>query len=419
MTTNLALASIKATSAIGATTAALGDRFSRVLNVKLDFGALGTGSGNDGPAIQNALNALKTTGTARALYFPPGTYNVTQVLYITNTTGVRIFGDGTISTVIQYRGSATLGNTEASGAGAVITPVIMTNGFSYSSMSGLRLNSIAGTNTCGIYFYQDDTHSKGNTDQLNISDMLVDGGCATGYLIGYPAQQLCSEIMFSNCVVNSCTGYGFRNYAANSLNNNLYNCGGVGNAVWCNVVGGSMNVYGASLAQNTIDIQPGQSPMAIIGGRTESFAFVDASAGQCFVTVIGCSQIPRDAVTAAYFINVANSTMATLIGNYIGSNASNQGKLSGGNAQLSLFGNYMPNATPFSGLTSGALIQQLGGPYTTVATLPAASVNLKGLRLSVTDATVAASTANFSSTVTGGGSNTVPVWCDGAAWRIG
>jgi len=418
VTANLATASLKATGASASRT--FGARFADCVSVK-DFGATGDNSTNDGPALQAALTFLRKTSSpsSRALYIPPGNYITNQVLNITNTEGVRIFGDGSVATVIKYRGSATAGNSEGSTANALaITPVIMTNGFSYSSLSGIHLNSIPGANTVGIYFYQDNTHSKGNTDQLNISDLLVDGPCATGYLIGYEATALVSEIMFHNCVVNGATAYGFRNVSTNALNNNLYNCGGVGNAVWASCPTGSMNVYGASLAQNTLDIQAGQMPMAVVGCRTESLAFVDAgSAGQTYVTIIGCGQIPGNSTNPASFVNVQNS-QAMLIGNYIGSNIATQGKILG-SAYVSMIGNYFGNTAPFSGFTGE--VRHYDNPQFagTVATLPAASAPFKGVRLFVKDATAAASTSNFSSTVTGGGANTVPVWCDGAAWRIG
>lgn len=51
----------------------------------------------------------------------------------------------------------------------------------------------------------------------------------------------------------------------------------------------------------------------------------------------------------------------------------------------------------------------------TVATLPAAAAVNKGARALVTDATV----TTFASNVVGGGANTVPVYSDGANWKIG
>ena len=54
----------------------------------------------------------------------------------------------------------------------------------------------------------------------------------------------------------------------------------------------------------------------------------------------------------------------------------------------------------------------------TVASLPTAAAGNAGTRIFVSDASVAAA-GNFGSVVAGGGSNTVPVYSDGGAWRIG
>lgn len=51
----------------------------------------------------------------------------------------------------------------------------------------------------------------------------------------------------------------------------------------------------------------------------------------------------------------------------------------------------------------------------TVAQLPSASTSGSGARAMVTDA----SATTFASTVTGGGSNSVPVYSDGTNWKIG
>ena len=52
---------------------------------------------------------------------------------------------------------------------------------------------------------------------------------------------------------------------------------------------------------------------------------------------------------------------------------------------------------------------------TTVSTLPTPTAALLGARSFVTDATA----TTFNSIVAGGGANAVPVYCDGAAWRVG
>jgi hypothetical protein len=62
---------------------------------------------------------------------------------------------------------------------------------------------------------------------------------------------------------------------------------------------------------------------------------------------------------------------------------------------------------------------RVGWASATVAQLPAASAALKGFRSWVGDASVAYTSANVGSTVAGGGSNTVPVFCNGTNWVIG
>ena len=51
----------------------------------------------------------------------------------------------------------------------------------------------------------------------------------------------------------------------------------------------------------------------------------------------------------------------------------------------------------------------------TVATLPTASTANAGTRTFVSDST----TTTFGATVTGGGSNTVPVYSNGTSWKVG
>lgn len=64
-------------------------------------------------------------------------------------------------------------------------------------------------------------------------------------------------------------------------------------------------------------------------------------------------------------------------------------------------------------------ISRLGWNAATVAQLPAAATAWRGYRAYVTDASVAYSGANIGTTVVGGGTNVVPVFCNGSAWVIG
>lgn len=58
-------------------------------------------------------------------------------------------------------------------------------------------------------------------------------------------------------------------------------------------------------------------------------------------------------------------------------------------------------------------------PQGTVANLPAATAAYRAFRATVIDASVAYTAANVGSVVAGGGANSVPVFCNGAAWVIG
>ena len=86
------------------------------------------------------------------------------------------------------------------------------------------------------------------------------------------------------------------------------------------------------------------------------------------------------------------------------------------------------NVTANNFVTSGSSGNISGANYisanyfkatpTTVTSLPAAATAGAGARTFVTNSSLAAS-GNFGATVSGGGSNTVPVYSDGSSWRIG
>jgi hypothetical protein len=399
-----------------------------VLNVK-NFGALGDGSHNDGPNIQAALNAIQESQSHRALYFPHGLYYTSQVLYITNTSGVNIFGDGMYNgSTIAYNGPNNAGNTEAAlGAGQEVTPVLMLNGCKYSSFENLNISPIPGPNTAGIYIYFNNT--KGPTHSNYWKNILVDGGilqnsCQTCWLVGYGVLGLCSEQTYINCGANNANLFGWRIVAANALNNNLFNCGGTFNNVWASCPTGSMNIIGASLAANTIDIEPGQTPMAIIGCRTESSQFVNMYDSQGFASIIACTQSPGTTTPGPmYFVKLANGSTAVLENCYIGKGlATSHGVVSTQDGRIWIRGGYAePAGAPFEFLNGcDGQIREFSTQYAidTVAELPSAHARWKGHRFYVNDANA----TTFNSVVAPGGSNTVPVFCDGAAtpqWRIG
>ncbi|HRK29912.1 MAG TPA: glycosyl hydrolase family 28-related protein [Tepidisphaeraceae bacterium] len=71
------------------------------INVKDDYGATGDGVTDDTAAIQAALDAVVTPifelgYNHNVIYFPPGTYRITDTLVLTHGDGVRLVGVGNV-----------------------------------------------------------------------------------------------------------------------------------------------------------------------------------------------------------------------------------------------------------------------------------------------------------------------------------
>lgn len=77
--------------------------FTNTINAR-NVGARGDGVTDDTSAIQNAINSLKAPGV---LYLPPGTYRLTQTLYLKPTMILR--GAGPTETRLRFSGSGTAG----------------------------------------------------------------------------------------------------------------------------------------------------------------------------------------------------------------------------------------------------------------------------------------------------------------------
>ena len=82
------------------------------MNVKTDFGAVGDGKADDTAAIQKALDAIKSANSPkRVLYFPDGTYRITNTLQLTRAShnepnGIAIYGEDPEQTAIVWDGPA-------------------------------------------------------------------------------------------------------------------------------------------------------------------------------------------------------------------------------------------------------------------------------------------------------------------------
>jgi hypothetical protein len=75
----------------------------------------------------------------------------------------------------------------------------------------------------------------------------------------------------------------------------------------------------------------------------------------------------------------------------------------------------MPNTISTGVAYADPQVSSITYTTVTVASLPTASTALRGMKMFVSDANA----TTFASTVAGGGSNYVPVYCNGSNWVIG
>src|SRR5438105_7066107 len=94
-------------------------------NVKTKYGAAGDGVTDDTAAIQKALSALGPTNPT--LYFPAGTYRITQTLNLAGQGYVNVIGQDPAVTTILWGGSS--GGT-----------MLHLNGIAYSRFDRLTFN---------------------------------------------------------------------------------------------------------------------------------------------------------------------------------------------------------------------------------------------------------------------------------------
>jgi len=73
-------------------------------NVQNDYGAIGDGVADDTAALQQALNEVATPGHAAVLFFPTGTYRITQTLNFNSRLGATLAGEDPLTTIIKWDG---------------------------------------------------------------------------------------------------------------------------------------------------------------------------------------------------------------------------------------------------------------------------------------------------------------------------
>jgi len=153
------------------------------IDVKV-LGAKGDGKTDDTVAIQNALNMLKSDHTKTGVYFPSGTYKITDTLVLGgNLIGISLMGHGR-NTIIKW------GSTSAK-------PMLRSDGASYSKYIGLVWD---GNNIATIGFYHQSTtvyetmlvHQHEAFKNFTEAGLKVYGGGASGMVTA-------AEVLIENC----------------------------------------------------------------------------------------------------------------------------------------------------------------------------------------------------------------------------
>lgn len=151
-------------------------------------------------------------------------------------------------------------------------------------------------------------------------------------------------------------------------------------------------------------------PTWVVGLPLVASGFSDIRVnGSFIVSSIG----PGDTVTVTNPVNGSGNGLFSTIAQYpVSGNISTSGTITGNS--LVTYGNATIGGslnTSGYGVTA-AFVKTIP---VTVASLPTAGSTFRGVRSFVTNAT----TTTFASIVAGGGTNPVPVYCDGTNWRIG
>lgn len=260
-----------------------------LVDVKVTHGAVGDGVTDDRAALQAAFNANCTGSAPKLLYFPAGTYRITDTLYHNHTTG------GTCHNGMPYGGfiaGAGSGTTKIKMATGTKKGILASDGIALATIQGITFESWtwapADPELSTVDFDFNNTY--GVATQLNnFYDVVIDGGWsgfATGTRIS-SGQQCSSQVLFGGQIKNA-------NIALNSASSNAIANGVVGTTLTDNYyaigavsVAGGPTAGGTWFAYDTIsrgtktrEFLPGQSG----NGSSWYFHDLDSNAPQFFVS---------------------------------------------------------------------------------------------------------------------------------------
>jgi Pectate lyase superfamily protein len=386
------------------------DRLAEVINVK-DFGAVGDGVNNDGPALQDAFDAAFGSGSGshgtssylnRAVHIPYGAYLIGQTLNLTDVQGGYIFGDGFYAT-----------NIIASGG---VNPLFNINGMSYSRIEALNCGVGAKSSNngrCAVYLDWDGTGNVGLHDNT-FFDVGMGGG-NYGIRIA-PSNNGGGNIVFIKCqVAGSGVGMSIEGHAC-TVTALAGACSESYTGVWVqkgSFVCGFQFAGGGTAPEGTggqTDIVHDSTGItSVYGTRSESARFCDVTNGK-LIAIGLLYQIGPNYTT--YAVNCRSPASVNLVSCVLGDASSPSGGYITGSGDVYLKNVIFANNPPiYLSSFTGKICQYAGADVFTYAQLPPAA---EGLILNLSNANANTWGVN----VTGTGSNHVMVRWNGSNWTV-
>ena len=365
-------------------TGATGDRYSTTSSTSL---VIGSGS------------KTLTVGTGLA-------YSVGQEVVIANT--VSRLMTGTISSYATGNGQLIASVTSTTGSGTYTSWSVNLGGAAGTPGATGATGPIAGSNTQVIF--NDDSVANGNASLTfdKTTETLTAGNISTGGTLSVTGNANVGNLGITGLIIatGNITGGNILGPLANgnsnvriaAANGNIL-LSAVGNANILVVTGTGVNVTGTLNAT-------GNANVGNIG-TAQVLATANITAPQIISNIaIGTAPLVVTSTTVVANLRAATSNVANTINDAAQPNITSVGTLT----LLDVSGNIGANNINLDGVikTTALLFSDL----------PAAATGLTGARSFITDGNIAA-TGNFAAQVQGGGSNNVPVYCDGTNWRIG
>jgi len=190
------------------------------VNVKTDVtpGAVGDGVADDTEAIQKALSKLEDN-SARVVYFPPGTYRITQTLSVSNVYGGGLFGHGRATVLLWDGAEASEPVSTKHGASVQGAPrMFHSNGFSRNMFFGLTFDG-ANKAAVGVDHASFSLYETRVRYQYCAFRNFVDSGIRGGFDV----KNASAEMMFFDCLFEN-NGRGVSFLEFNFYNNAFARC---------------------------------------------------------------------------------------------------------------------------------------------------------------------------------------------------